>query len=1152
MGQLLRVKGFIAFSCVVFLNAFVDLGHKITIQNTLFKNFDGTTQIVLTALVNALILLPFVLVFTPAGHISDRFAKPRVMRASAAVALGITLGITGCYYLGWFWPAFGLTFLLALQSAIYSPAKFGAIRELVGERLLAPANGVVQAVTTVAILGSTFAFAAVFEALFVPTAGQTPATTLTSIAPLGWILVGATALEFTLTVAIPDQPAGDPALRFDWRHYRRGRYLRDNLLAAREHRVVWLAIVGLATFWSLSQALVAVFPAYAKAELGVTNTVVVQGTIAGAGIGIILGSLLAGHWSRRHIETGLIPVGGVGIAACLLLLPALDSVTAQFLNFTALGAFGGLLVVPLNALVQHEPDPDNLGRILAASNFLQHLAMLAFLGATALAAAIALSAQALLATLAVAALAAGFYAIAKLPYSLARFALTRVLSLRYRITSRGVTNLPADQGVLLLGNHISWLDFAMLQIAVPRQLRFVMDRNLYERWYLRWLLDAVGAIPVEGGNSNEALDRVAECLDRGEVVCLFPEGGISQTAQMAPFKRGFEHAAARASGGVIVPFYIHGLWGSRFSRAARGLQQRRRGGLIRDVTVIISHPLPKASSAETVRQTVTELAVDAWQAQRYETLPKAWLKTARRRLRSPAVADSTGDWISHRRLVTGTLGLAAYINRHTEGGRIGILLPPGTPGLMANLAGMLTGRTVVNLNYTAEPAAVTAAIEKAGIQDVITAAKFTARLEGRGFDAAGLLTGVRRHDMESFRDWFTRSKRLASLALAHLLPAAAINRLFGGARDPQASAAVLFSSGSEGTPKGIELSHANILANARQTTDTINPQQGDIVLGNLPLFHAFGLTVTTLLPAIEGVPVACHPDATDALGSARVIAQHGVTVMCSTSSFLRLFVRNTRIHPAMLASLRYVVTGAERLDPTVRDQFEQRFLKRVHEGYGTTETAPVAAANVPDHLNTRHRSIQPGHRPGTVGRPVPGTACRIVDPETNHRCDVGEDGLVLIAGPQMMTGYLGDPERTAEAITELDGHRWYRTGDRGRMDADGFITIVDRYARFAKIGGEMISLTRVEDAIREAVGDHESQLVAVNLPDPKKGERIVVLVVEASEPGTLEQRLYHSDLPPLLTPAAIYPVAQLPILGTGKLDVKGAKARAAELEAATA
>lgn len=1151
MRQLLRTTGLPSFMSVVFLNAFVDLGHKVTVHNTLFKSFDGTTQIVLSALVNALILLPFVMVFTPAGYLADRFAKPRILRASAGVALVLTLGITASYYLGWFWPAFALTFLLALQSAIYSPAKFGAIRGLVGESMLSPANSAVQAVTTVAILGSTFAFSVAFEALYTP-AAESPGATLAAVAPLGWLLVAATAVEWLLTWRIPAQPAGNAGLRFDWRHYLRGGYLRENLATAGRNRIITLAIAGLATFWAVSQGVVAVFPAYAENALGITSVVVAQGTIAGAGIGVIIGSLLAGYWSGRTIETGLVPVAAVGLTVSLALVPVLGTVPAQVANFVALGAFGGLLVVPLNALIQYHAPQDELGRVLAASNFLQHLTMLTFLALAALAAGLWLSAKALLVAFAVITLGGGLFAAAQLPHSLARFLLTRLFALHYRVRTTGLDRLPSDQGVLMLGNHVSWLDWAMVQIAVPRRLRFVMDRNLYERWYLRWLCDAAGAIPVEGGNSNDALDRIAACLDNGEVVCLFPEGGISHTAQMAPFKRGFERAAARAGHGVILPFYIHGLWGSRFSRAGAGVRQRRRAGLVREVSVKLGTPMARDSSAETVRQAVSELAVTAWQNERIPTLPVSWLKQARRHPFGRAVADSTGGWLRNIGLMAGTIGLAHYIRRRTSGERIGILLPPGTPGLMANLAGLLAGKAVVNLNYTAEPAAVRAALDKAAIRDVITAEKFTGRLEGRGFDTEGLLAGVHRHDMEAFRAAFSRPKRWLALAAAGLVPAGLLARLMGGRQDPDATATVLFSSGSEGAPKGIELSHRNILANTRQVTEAINVRTDDVLLGNLPLFHAFGLTVTTFLPALEGVPMAAHPDATDALGNARTIAQHGATVMCSTSSFLRLFARNPRIHPAMLDSIRYVVAGAERLDPAVRDQFEQRFLKRVHEGYGTTETAPVVAANVPDHFNRRHRSIQPGHRQGTVGRPMPGTACRVVDPETNESLGADEDGLILVAGPQVMTGYLAEPERTAEAITALDGHRWYRTGDRGRMDPDGFVTIVDRYSRFAKISGEMISLTRVEAAVQQVLPETDTEITAVNLPDPRKGERIVLLVATTGDPEPIQKAIDDSDLHTLMKPAAVYAVEALPRLGTGKLDFKGAKALARQCAAAEA
>ncbi len=318
---------------------------------------------------------------------------------------------------------------------------------------------------------------------------------------------------------------------------------------------------------------------------------------------------------------------------------------------------------------------------------------------------------------------------------------------------------------------------------------------------------------------------------------------------------------------------------------------------------------------------------------------------------------------------------------------------------------------------------------------------------------------------------------------------------------PEDTAAILFSSGSEGTPKGIELTHRNIMANVRQTSDVLNTEANDVVLSNLPLFHAFGLTATTFLPLLEGIPMVCHPDPTDALGCAKAIARHRATFLCSTSTFLRLYTRNKRIHPMMLESLRLVVAGAERLSPDVRESFALKFQKPIYEGYGATETTPVASCNLPDSLSTEDWRVQTGNRPGTVGMPLPGTSFRIVDPVSLETLPPGEDGLILIGGVQVMKGYLKAPDKTADAIVELDGQRWYKTGDKGHQDEDGFLTIVDRYSRFAKLGGEMISLTQVEEQVRRVLGEPEMELVAVNVPDPKKGERIILLGRRRLGPG---------------------------------------------------
>ena len=1143
MTQLLRIAGFAPFVAMVFLNAFVDLGHKIVIQNTLFKTYEGDTQILLTAIVNGLILLPFVLLFSPSGFLADRFPKNRVMRVSAWAAVGLTLAITACYYLGWFWPAFAMTFLLAAQSAIYSPAKYGYIKELVGKEALATANGLVQATVTTAILAGIFFFSVLFEGFLAGNEWGSPGEVLDLIAPAGWFLVGLSLIELALAYRLPERRPPADGMRFDWSSYGSGRYLATNLGAAYGNRVIWLSIVGLSVFWGISQVILAAFPAFAKESLDETNTVVIQGAMACSGFGIILGSVVAGRVSRRHIETGLVPIGALGIAAALFLLPGLPSAWGHALNFLMLGVLGGFFLVPLNALIQFNAGDQGLGRILAASNFVQNLAMLGFLGLTVAAALLESGSVFIIRVLGAIALAGALYTLYKLPQSLVRFLVARLIAIGYRLEVIGLRNMPAEGGVLMLGNHISWIDWAMVQMASPRPVRFVMYRGIYEKWYLRWFLDFFGVVPIAGTQSKQALETVAELVSQGEAVCLFPEGAISRNGQLGEFKKGFELAASLARQGVILPFYLRGLWGSAFSYASAKLKEGRGGGGVRDVVVAFGDTLPMDAGVERVKQAVFELSVSSWQthARDLATLPESWLRAAKGRLGAPCVADSAGAGLSNRRFIAAVLLFAHRIRRMGGERNLGVLMPASSAGAIANMAALLAGKTVVNLNYTASREALRAGIERADIRSLVTSKRFLSKLEGRGIDFAGVFDGVSLHLMEDIKGRIGKAEGLTMLLAASLLPARWILSLFGARRQPEDTAAILFSSGSEGTPKGVELSHRNIMANVRQTSDVLNTEATDVILANLPLFHAFGLTVTTFLPLVEGVPMVCHPDPTDALGCAKAIARHRATFLCSTSTFLRLYTRNKKIHPLMLESLRVLVAGAERLSPDVREAFALKFQKNIYEGYGATETTPVASCNLPDCLSPDDWRVQIGNKPGTVGMPLPGTSFRIVDPASLRTLPPGEDGLILIGGVQVMKGYLKDPEKTAAAVVELDGSRWYKTGDKGHLDADGFLTIVDRYSRFAKLGGEMISLTGVEEQVRRVLGEPERELVAVNLPDEKKGERIVLLIAGEIDPDGLRRALVDANLNPLAIPAEIRPVEAVPKLGSGKTDFAGAK-----------
>jgi len=483
-----KITGFLPYITVAFLNAFTDLGHKIIIQNTVFKIYDGQTQIILTAIVNGLILLPFIMLFSPSGFLSDKYSKAKIMRYAALAAVFITLGITGAYYMGAFELAFFLTFILAVQSALYSPAKYGYIKELVGSNHLTLGNGIIQAVTTVAILGGIFAYSVLFEGHLEGQVYLNSSQILQHIAPIGWVLVIGSLVELALAFSLPDTGVKSD-IYFDIKKYYTGAYLKKNIKIISSSSIIFNSIIGLSIFWSVSQVVLASFPAYAKETLEITNTILVQGMMALAGIGIVVGSIVAGKVSRNYIETGTIPLGALGITVSLFLLPLITDPMMHAINFTAFGFFAGLFIVPLNALLQFNAGKNELGLVIAGNNFMQNVAMLSFLTLTVVFAYLGLSSISLFYMMFVVAFLGAVYVIRYIPQSLVIFLIASLISRRIRIDVMGLNNIPQEGGVLLLGNHISWLDWALIQMAMPRRVRFVMDRAIYEKWFLKIFLD---------------------------------------------------------------------------------------------------------------------------------------------------------------------------------------------------------------------------------------------------------------------------------------------------------------------------------------------------------------------------------------------------------------------------------------------------------------------------------------------------------------------------------------------------------------------------------------------------------------------------------------------------------------------------------------
>ncbi len=1147
MKSLFKISGFTPYILIILLNAMTDLGHKIILQNTIFKAYEGPELIILTAIVNALILLPFIFLFSPAGFIADKYPKTMVIEYAAMAAIGITTLILLSYYMGWFWIAFILTFVLAAQSAIYSPAKYGLIKEMTGNEKLAEANAVVQAVTISSILAGAVIYSIFFESLL-QDATIIPSEILRYIAPVGYLLIGASVVEYLLARRLAHKFKAvdiDESMTFEPKEYKNLSYLKSNISLLKQKQTIWLSIIGLSILWGVSQVVLAIFGEYLKSTLEITNTIIAQGLLALSGIGMILGSVFAGRVSKNFIETGIIPLGSLGVALSLYMIPSLTSLWALGAALLSFGFFSGLFIVPLNAMIQFSSPHNILGKVLAGNNFMQNVSMFLFLILTAVFGYFQFSAIGLFYLISTIAFLGMVYTFIKLPQSLIRYMVRMLISFKYTLHVDGLNHIRADKGILLLGNHISFLDWAVLQMAYPKQIRFVMERSYYEKWYLKPFLDFFGVIPISSRGSKSALVKVTEALNRGETVALFPEGHLSRNGHLGTFQRGFEMATKEVEDAVIIPFYLRGLWEDNFSYASKKMKRNRS----RDISVSFAEALDIHSTASEVKKSVFDLSVQSWQhyADSLPVLQKAWMRSAKKVGSKLCMADSTGVELSGERFITATLMMAAALKpKLKESQNIGVLLPTSAGGSMGNMALLTLGKTIVNLNYSAGEESLLHALKIADTTKVVASKQFITKLKAKGFDMTEVLKNVEVIYLEDIKESISKTKALLMFIAVKILPEWLLSALFIKNANLDDTAAILFSSGSEGTPKGIELSHKNIMGNIKQTTTLLNPTDRDVMLGTLPIFHSFGLTVTTLLPLIEGIPVASHPDPTDGYGIGKMAAKYEATILLATATFLRLYTRNRKLTPLMLNNIRMVVAGAEKLPDEIRSEFKKKFGLDIYEGYGATETTPVASCNMPDVLMLDSWKPQVGQKIGTVGLPLPGSAFRIVDPESFETLATGEEGMILIGGTQIMKGYIGDPEKTASVIKEIDGIRWYVTGDKGRLDEDGFLTIVDRYSRFAKVAGEMVSLGLVEGEIAKVLGEND-QIAIAALPDPKKGEKLVLLLEGEMELDELKEKIKHIDMNPLFVPSAYFKVEALPKLGTGKADFKSAKRVAQEL-----
>lgn len=1134
----------------MFINASVDLGHKITIQNILVKSFSGDKLVTLSALINLFILLPYITFFSLSGFLSDKFSRTKIIRYSSIAGVIIVAFIALGYYFGWFYFSFFMMLLLAIQSAIYSPAKYGLIKKLAGQQGLGMANGIVQSITIIAILASSYIFSIIFEKYFLNSTSISDM--LKSISFIGLILLILSIIEAIFAFKIPNFNPSDEKLEFNTKKYFKFGYLKDNLSFLSQSKNVLLCAIGLSIFWGISQLIIAAFPAHYKLAFGVDDVSLIQLILAISSIGLILGSIIAGKICKNYIEMGIVPFGAFGIFSSLLTFAY--STTNFWMVFASLlfGFSGGIFIVPLNATIQYFTSEDKMGRVLAGNNFLQNIAMILALiftitlvwldngePSTKIRSIFVISGFFLL--------FCALLTIKFLPHLFARILVLPFFKLRYIINVDGIQNIPQRGGVLLLGNHISWIDWAILQIVTPRPIKFVMHRYFYDLWYLKWFFKLFKVIPISNASSKSSIDKIRKVLLNGEVVALFPEGHISYNGQIDEFKKGFE-LAVRGTGAKIIPFYLRGLWGSSFSRAQKYYQQMIARDGKRDIRVTFGKPMDEYSSAKDVKQAVFELSFFSWgkYLTTLDPIQFNWLRQAKSNLFKRSMADSTGKDLNNLKVLSAVMiFLKCFRKKFKNEKNIGIILPSSTAGSLMNLLMFIKGKIPINLNYTLSEAMLLRCVDIAGIKTIISSRQFIEKLKLRGFDLENSLKDKLLY-LEDIAKNITKKDKILAFLKAAFMPQILIETLYFSNTKLNDIATILFSSGSEGDPKGIILTHKNIMANIKQITELLNSIENEVILASLPIFHSFGLTATTLLPLSEGLTSIHLPDPTDAPLLGKMAAKYNATVMFGTSTFFRIYAKNKKLNPLMLKSVRYAIAGAEKLSDLVRNDFRNKFLLNIYEAYGTTETSPVVSANMPNILEPEFLKELIFCKKGSVGLPIPGTIIKIVDRISLKELPRNERGLILIGGHQVMQGYYKNEEKTKDVIIQIDGVKFYKSGDIGYLDDDGFLYITDRISRFVKIGGEMISLSSVEMELVKLFGD-DIKLSCTNLEDSKKGEKIVMLYSGEVDETTIKDKIRSSNIIGIMQPSEIYKVDEIPVLGSGKLDFASIKTLAKKL-----
>ncbi len=1111
---LLTSRRFSPLFVTPFLGAFNDNLLKSALAIFLTYREGGANAATLVMLAGGIFIAPFFLFSGASGTLADRVDKSAIARWVKVAEIAImAVGAAG-FALGSIPLLLLAVFGLGTHSTVFGPIKYALLPEHLGEDELVVGNALIEAGTFLAILFGTILGGSVM------------------LAERGAAIVGVIGM----TVAVAGWacarliPAAPPAAGV----VERPRLFRDSVdvvryVASRDD--LFLPVLALSWFWLVAGTLVSGLPVFAKDVL-FANEQVVTLMLALFAVGVAGGSLLAERLLRGEVSARYVPVSGflMALFAFDLFLATTGRAPSSTVNtvgvfirqpenwrvladLVALAVAGGVFTVPLYALLQHASEPAHRARVIAANNIVNALFMTAAAVLSAWVLARGLTMGELFGLCGILTVPVVVVAASILRRSMVKMVIRFVLQVLYRVEVRGLEHARAAAShSVIAANHASFLDGLLLGAFLPGEPVFAIDAGIAARWWMRPFMSLINALPINPTNPL-SLRAMIRAVVGGAACIIFPEGRITTTGSLMKVYEGPAVITERAKA-QLLPVRIEGVEQTpfaRFTATRRRWFPRIRITVLPPRRLTVPEGIAGRARRAALRRQLGDVMVDLVfaTAQIDMTLFDALLESRYTHGSGHVILDDLDQQpLSYGRLVTASLALGrALATRTRPGERVGVLLPTSRAAVVTFFGLQAESRVPAMLNFSTGPASATAACTAAEIRLIVTARRFIekAKLEPLVAALSASATVVYLEDVRSEIGVFARLGALVRSRLAR--PSGDTSR----ANDP---AVVLFTSGSEGTPKGVVLSHRNLLANRHQLASVVDVNPRDIVLNALPVFHSFGLTGGLLLPLFAGVRTFLYPSPLHYRTVPELAYGINATILFGTDTFLAGYARVADTYD--FYSVRYVFAGAERVKPETRRAWFDKFGIRILEGYGATETAPAIAVNTPMHFKA-----------GTVGRLLPGIAHR-VEPMPG----ISASGRLSVSGPNVMLGYL---RAESPGVLQPPPDGWYDTGDIVDIDADGFVTIKGRVKRFAKIAGEMVPLGAVEELVarvRPGAGH-----AVVSMPDPKKGERLVLLTDDkALQRADLSAAAREAGLPEIFVPRVIVRVPAIPVLGTGKTD----------------